>query len=79
MKCETCKFWDAHEGRIEPGEEDAGEVPASGYGKCRRYPPRTYRELPEGQYDYPGTDVKFWLLPCTEGDDWCGEWLQRDA
>ena len=67
--CQSCKFWDQTEVKIETGEDTQGE--------CCRYPPTLLDAALYQNEAWPDSHSGFW--PVTYNTDWCGEWQEKQA
>lgn len=75
--CENCRFYDM----VNKAEDDF-----AGSGECRRSPPvfspaylASERQLNRDAYEtrLVDCDPRAWRFPMVHGDDWCGEYQQK--
>jgi hypothetical protein len=64
MTCATCQW-------CQPA--DAKQIDPGAHAQCRRWPPTLTRVI------WLGTPQARSIWPCVTQDDWCGEYLSRDA
>lgn len=69
MTCETCRFW---------ADFRKDGVPAYPAGVCRRYPPMPVTtEFAWRGATYMEADRAHAVWPCSDIDDWCGEYQEH--
>lgn len=74
MRCDKCKWW------LSLGEQDCHDDDK--IGTCKRTPPKydpswissCIREGYEN-HGYSYEDTRHWNQPCTDGANWCGEFI----